>query len=118
MFHDLTEKELISIRDYIHKQSSLNTTLFEKASLKHNFIHTIELFLPDKAKALQYLDGKASKPERNARVILFRGAMKAQSVVELLVGPLPNPNRHEVLNLNKRKTTIPFYARPFTLTNA
>ena len=114
IFHDLTKEELVSVRDYLMKQPSLNITSLDEASIRDNYIYAIELFLPEKSKALKYLDGSGSRPLRQARVILIQGAIATPNVIEYLVGPLPKPSFYKTFALKDHKTKIPFYGRPFT----
>lgn len=114
LFQDLTPYELTAAYSYLKKQTSLYLTPFDKATLKDNFVYTIELFPPKKTDALRYLDHGGPRPSRQARVIIFHGAAKRPFVREYLVGPLPKPSRHRILHLKHYKTTFPFYGRPFT----
>ena len=118
LFQDLTASELRAVNDYLQSQATLNLTTYSKATLLDNFIYAIELYLPDKATALKYLDGGGPKPQRQARAIIFHGSDKAPYVQEYLVQYLPRPSKHVKLQLKSRKTTIPYYGRPFTFKDA
>ena len=114
LFQDLTASELKAVNDYLQSQATLNLTAYSKATLRDNFIYAIELYLPDKATALKYLDRGGPKPQRQARAIIFHGYNKAPYVQDYLVQFLPRPSKHAKLQLKNRKTTIPYYGRPFT----
>ena len=118
LFQDLTTGELNAVRDYLMKQTGLNLTAFSKATLQDNFIYSIELFLPEKAKVLKYLDEGGPQPNRQARVIIFHGFNQSPYVQEYLVQYLPTPSKHVKLQLKNRKTTVPYYGRPFTFKDA
>ena len=60
------------------------------------FIHGIELYVPDKAEALKYLDNGGEKPKREALVTLVRPELFPPRVEILVVGPLPQPNAHRL----------------------
>ena len=118
LFQDLTTSELTAVHGYLMNQASLNLTTYSKATLRDNFIYVIELYLPDKKTVLSYLDKGGSKPQRQARVIIFHGRERAPYVQEYLVQFLPKPSKHVKLQLKNRKTNIPYYGRPFTFKDA
>ncbi|XP_028404456.1 amiloride-sensitive amine oxidase [copper-containing]-like isoform X1 [Dendronephthya gigantea] len=110
LFRDLTEDELLEVRDYIVNNASLNVTPFEKAAVDSNYIFLIELQNPIKDEAVAYLDRNGRKPNRAANVIIFKGAASPPVVEEILVY-LDEPMRHEP-NTLLTKRTIPFHTRP------
>lgn len=110
LYRDLTEDEILRVRDYVLNEASLNVTPHEKASLDSNYIFLIELQNPDKDEAVSYLDANGPKPVRTANVVLFKGAASPAIVEEILVR-FSEPMRHEV-NTILTSRPIPFNARP------
>ena len=110
LYRDLSEDELIQVRDYILNVASLNVTPFEKATINSNHIFLIELQNPNKGDAIAYLDGNGPKPTRAANVVIFKGAVSPRVVEEILVF-FDKPMRHEPYTLLTNRT-IPFHARP------
>ncbi len=70
--------------------------------------------MPQKSEALQFLDNKGKRPLRKARVVIIHGGTSPKTVTEYIVGPLPKPNNHIKIGQKYRKSSVPFYARPFT----
>ena len=105
LFRDLSEDEIIQVRDYVLNNNNLQVVAMDKASENSSFIYLIELQNPDKDEAIAYLDGDGSKPTRTANVVIFRGDKSPPYVEELLVH-LNNPMTHE-LNTLLGKTRIP-----------
>ena len=110
LYRDLSEQELLQVRDYILNVASLNVTAYEKATLNSNYIFLIELQNPIKEDAIAYLDNNGPKPTRTANVIIFKGAASPPVVEEILVH-FDKPMRHE-LNTFLTERAIPFHARP------
>ncbi len=110
LYRDLSEAELLQVRDYILNVVSLNVTPFEKATVNSNYIFLIELQNPIKDDAIAYLDRNGPKPTRVANVIIFKGAVSPPVIEEILVY-FEKPMRHE-LNTILTNNTIPFHARP------
>jgi diamine oxidase len=110
LYRDLSEIELLQVRDYILNVASLNITPFEKAAVNSNYIFLIELQNPIKDDAIAYLDHNGPKPARSANVIIFKGAVSPPVVEEILVY-FDKPMKHE-LNTLLTDNTIPFHARP------
>jgi hypothetical protein len=115
LYRDLSEDELIQVRNYILNVASLNVTPFEKATIKSNYIFLIELQNPNKDDAIAYLDGNGPKPTRAANVVIFKGAVSPRVVEEILVY-FDKPMRHEPYTLLTNRT-IPFHARPINKHN-
>ena len=110
LYRDLSEQELLEVRDYILNVTSLNVTPHEKATLNSNYIFLIELQNPIKDDAIAYLDNNGPRPTRAANVIIFKGAASPPVVEEILVH-FDKPMKHERNNLLTTRT-IPFHARP------
>ena len=110
LYRDLSESEIIKVRDYILNEASLNVTRREEATVNSNYIFLIELQNPDKYSAIAYLDGKGAKPGRAANVVIIKGAETPPKVEEILVH-LKSPMKHEVNTILGTKP-IPFNSRP------
>lgn len=110
MFHDLTSKEIKGLMEFLYKQKDLNLTKPENIRVKSSYIFTAELHLPNKADAVSYLaSGAGQKPPRQARVIIFRGDLQTQKIMEIVVTPLPKPTHYTIW-----KDDILFQYRPIT----
>jgi len=110
LFDDLSSDEIKKVYDYMLK--SLNLKPNEDAQLNSNHIVLIQFYPPSKDKALAYLDQGKAKPERQAFVIIFKGAAQPPVVEEYLVGPTSAPTKHELLKVDGRSYPIHFNARP------
>ncbi|XP_029646561.1 putative amine oxidase [copper-containing] [Octopus sinensis] len=107
IFADLSPKEIRSVFDYVKNQSDLNIVHPEKVnSINVSYVNNIELMLPKKSEVVAYLEGRAGQPQRNAKVVIFRGDKRKPVVEEYNVGPLPEPTQHTL------QTTVPFSFRP------
>ena len=113
LYDDLSKEEIVSVRDYVLSQPSLNVTPYENAAINSNYIYLIELQQPNKDEALDFLDSKtnnAKKPERSARVIVYSGGESVPVVKEYLVSPAAKPTKHEKFR-GPGRDPIPFDAR-------
>lgn len=54
-----------------------------------DYIYRVELIPTPKQQALEYLDGAGPRPDRFAKVIVFRGTAVPRDIMEYKVGPLP-----------------------------
>lgn len=109
VFADLSEDEYQQVRDFMWAQKDLEISRSAFAKPNENFIFLIEVALPKKADALRFLDGKGSKPAREASVVVFyraRGYLK-----EYAVGPLGG-------SLTYRDVTKEKYSQPELNVNA
>ncbi|KAM9393287.1 primary amine oxidase, liver isozyme-like [Pholidichthys leucotaenia] len=113
IFADLTQKEHLQVREFMIKQKDLaiSTDWFAKPS--ENFLFLIELSLPKKAEALNYLDKKGNKPKREATVVVFHGTKGY--IKEYVVGPLPNPTTIKDVTKERYQREIPITARTVTI---
>lgn len=112
LYDDLSEEEIIAVRDYILRQSSLNITPYENAAVNDNYIFLIELKQPPKDKALDFLDREnAPRPERTARVIIHNGGKEFPDVTEYLVSPARTPTQHIQTRGPGTEHSIPFDSR-------
>ena len=114
VFSDLTVAEIEAVVNYLNSQSNLRLVDPKNAKVGSNFIHSIEMKLPDKEKVLRYIENNGEKPERKATVYIFRGADDPPSVDEYVVGDLPNITYGRLVETMQRKTSVPFTMRPFS----
>ncbi|KAK3699890.1 hypothetical protein QZH41_016553, partial [Actinostola sp. cb2023] len=112
LFDDLSSEEMKKVYDYMLTVKSLNLKPSKDAQLNSNHIVLIQFYPPSKDKALAYLDQSKAKPERQALVVIFKGAAQPPVVEEYLVGPTSAPTKHELLKVDGRSYPIHFNARP------
>ncbi|XP_067664957.1 putative amine oxidase [copper-containing] [Haliotis asinina] len=112
VFDDLTSKELSSVQKYIYSVPELNLSQPSGTRQARSVVHSVELHVPNKGDVLQYLDGNAAKPEREALVLVFRGDKSPPVVEEYIVGALPIPSYVELRDSPNRPNPIPFSKRP------
>lgn len=111
IFNDLTSEEIIAVRDFMLKQSSLKLKSIENASVKDNYIYMIQLHPPEKEAVLDYLENGKAKPARKALVVIFEGEANLPFVEEYIVTWL---NDSEEMTYEKRHDNpIVFNARPY-----
>lgn len=110
-FNDLTSEEIIAVRDFMLKQSSLKLKSIENASVKDNYIYMIQLHPPEKEAVLDYLENGKAKLARKALVVIFEGEANLPFVEEYIVTWL---NNSEEMTYEKRHDNpIVFNARPY-----
>ncbi|KAK0059439.1 amine oxidase [copper-containing], partial [Biomphalaria pfeifferi] len=112
-FHDLTEKEIIKLREFLENDKHIRASKFRKHSISSSYIYMADLYPPLKKHTLNYLNGKGPQPPREARVMMFRGDKYPPVVEEYKCGPLPNLRFCKLLHLPGRKNPVPFAYRPF-----
>ena len=112
IFEDLNEDELKAVRDYMLSDPQLNITAHDQAGLNTNYIFLIELYPPNKADALAFLDNGGSKPERVAKVVVQAGGLDVPVIQEYLVQPAHKPTSHTLRVNHTTVYPIPFQARP------
>ncbi|KAM7386186.1 hypothetical protein PAMA_009024 [Pampus argenteus] len=113
VFADLTQEEYLQVQRYMLKQKDLDISTNQITKPSENFLFLIDLSLPKKKEALAYLDGKGSKPVREATVVVFFGAQG--SIREYVVGPLPKPTYHRDVTIERYKMELPINARTATV---
>ncbi|KAM7372544.1 hypothetical protein PAMP_009703 [Pampus punctatissimus] len=113
VFADLTQEEYLQVQRYMLKQKELDISTNQITKPSENFLFLIDLSLPKKTEALAYLDGKGSKPVREATVVVFYGARG--SIREYVVGPLPKPTYHRDVTIERYKMELPINARTVTI---
>ncbi|BFY97189.1 hypothetical protein BsWGS_00229 [Bradybaena similaris] len=109
VFEDLSASEISSVFGYLASQDELNIEPRQTKDAAH--VYLIELQVPNKTDALNFLDGKGSKPAREARVIVERSDLDEPVVEEYVVGPLPLPQYH-YLNPRRQRPSIPYRFHP------
>ncbi|CAL1539227.1 unnamed protein product [Lymnaea stagnalis] len=113
IFNDLTPNEMVSVRDYLLSQKRLGLTPYQTATLNSSYIFMITLQVPLKDAVLKFQKGTDRKPQRAAKVTVYRGNVDPPRVEEYLVGPLPQPKYHRVVTSPAyRRVPIPFSSRP------
>ena len=111
LFDDLSPNEIISVRDFMLKQSVLGLKNINEASVSDNYIYMIQLQPPEKDTALKFIDNEGLKPTRQAVVVTFQGAASPWPVVqEYIVGPL---NDTEKMAYTENGDAVSYHARPF-----
>lgn len=114
IFADLTPEEYRTIRDYMWNQKDLRISRSATAKPSENYIFLIDLQLPKKWEALQYLDEHGHKPQRRATVVVFFGEFSYLKQYE--VGPLPGRILHrDVTKERYNLESLPFTARTVTI---
>ena len=114
VFAELSKEEIKLVLDHLNAQTDLKLVHPKKASLSANFIHAIELKLPDKPEVLAYINDDGVKPERKAAVFIFKGSDNPPSVEEYVVGGIGSNMYSNRIKTNARKTKIPYEYRPFS----
>uniref|UniRef100_A0A668AHI2 Amine oxidase n=1 Tax=Myripristis murdjan TaxID=586833 RepID=A0A668AHI2_9TELE len=109
VFADLSRDEYLQVQQYMLKQKDLDISTLQTTKPSQNFLFLIDLSLPKKADVLGYLDGKSSKPVREATAVVFHGTKG--HIKEYVVGPLPNPVYHRDVTMEKYKKELPINAR-------
>ncbi|XP_075771715.1 diamine oxidase [copper-containing] [Pelodiscus sinensis] len=113
IFADLSPAELRAVRSFLLSRPELGLVAGHGDSLASNSLFLVELQVPRKRQALQFLDGGGPRPPRQARAVIFFGGQAEPNVTELVVGPLPRPSYYRPLAY-KGGRPIPFTARPMT----
>ncbi|KAM5158129.1 diamine oxidase [copper-containing]-like [Mantella aurantiaca] len=112
VFSDLTPREMTSVRTFLLDQAELNLSP-SHLEFGKNVIFLIELNMPKKSQALDFLDRNWRQPPREAKAIVFLADQRHPSVAEYIVGPLPHPYYYRP-NVPRRSGPIRFEARPVT----
>lgn len=113
LFNDLTPSEMLKVRDYLLSQPRLGLTPYGLATVNSSYIYMMTLMVPLKTSVLEYQVGKDRKPQRAAKVVIYRGNSIPPKVEELIVGPLPKIKYHRMVTSPVyRRVPIPFSSRP------
>lgn len=111
IFHELNLKEINTVVGYIERNFVIRRLEDGYSHKLARFINTVELYLPNKDKALQYLDNNGPKPKREAIVAL----QTAHNVTYYVVGPLPTPNYHNLAVFNDRQNPMNYYVDEYSI---
>ncbi|CAC5426360.1 AOC1 [Mytilus coruscus] len=114
VFSQLTFEEIDLVLKYLYSIESLRLTMPNETKIESSFIHTIELLSPPKKEVMEYLQNNGSKPNRRAKVYIFRGDISPPMIEEYVVGDLPNLSYGRIANVSSRHTRIPHIYRPFS----
>ncbi|RUS74887.1 hypothetical protein EGW08_017352 [Elysia chlorotica] len=119
-FHDLTSRELKSLRLFLESDPEINATKLSDQSLGskalvESYVSAIDLYVPPKIDVLEHLDLDQPQPPREALVILFRGDKSPPVVEERVCGPLPDVVSCRMLKSDKRRNPVEFSVRPFNM---
>uniref|UniRef100_UPI0037E916B4 primary amine oxidase, liver isozyme-like n=1 Tax=Semicossyphus pulcher TaxID=241346 RepID=UPI0037E916B4 len=113
VFADLTREEYLQVQQFMLKQKDLDISTNQFTKPSGNFLFLIDLSLPKKADALDFLDRNGAKPVREATVVVFHGAKGY--IKEYVVWPLPNPTKYRDVTQERYKTDLPINARTVTI---
>ncbi|CAM5121524.1 unnamed protein product [Natator depressus] len=114
IFADLSPAELRAVQSFLLSRPELGLVAGRADSLASNSLFLVELQVPRKSQALQFLDGGSPRPPRLARAIIFFGEQAQPNVTEFVVGPLPRPSYCRPVSY-KGGRPVPFAARPVGL---
>nr|KAI8755816.1 putative amine oxidase copper-containing [Biomphalaria glabrata] len=92
VFEDLSSDEINAIYKYVISQSDLYVEGSTDSS--EGSVYGIELHIPNKTSAVDFLDSRGPKPAREARVFISHLNWIPPVVAEYVVGPLPTPTYH------------------------
>ncbi|GFN86341.1 amine oxidase [Plakobranchus ocellatus] len=111
-FHDLTEEELKNLRQFLENDPQIQATPWSNfQGLPSSYIYMADLWLPPKADVLNFLDNGGQQPQRQARVMMFRGDKNPPVVEEWICGPLPEITKCEMLSYPNRRNPVEFEVR-------
>lgn len=113
IFADLTQDEYLQVQQYMLKLKDLNISSKQTTKPSGNFLFLIDLSLPNKSNALNYLDKKGPKPVRKATVVVFLGTKG--HIKEYEVWPLPNPTSHRDVTQERYGMELPLRKRLVTI---
>uniref|UniRef100_UPI0037E83C12 primary amine oxidase, liver isozyme-like n=1 Tax=Semicossyphus pulcher TaxID=241346 RepID=UPI0037E83C12 len=113
VFADLTREEYLQVQQFMLKQKDLDISTDQNTRPSGNFLFLIDLSLPKKADALDFLDMNGAKPVREATAVVFHGAKGY--IKEYVVRPLPNPSTCTDVTKERYKTDLPINARTVTI---
>ncbi|KAI8793349.1 putative amine oxidase [copper-containing] [Biomphalaria glabrata] len=92
VFADLTLEEIDAVYKYLSGQADLQ--IVGSSKKVEGSVYGIELHVPNKTSAVDYMEGRGPKPRREARVLIKHINRTPPVVVEYVVGPLPTPSYH------------------------
>lgn len=103
---------------YLLSDKKLDLTAIENATTTDNWIHAVYLEVPPKSAVLMWLAKKGPKPRREARAIVLQGRSQPNQVIEIVVGPLPQPKQWRRVDISKSMPVVPYSQRPFSAPDA
>lgn len=121
LFHDITTKELKSLRSYLESDPTINAIKLPDdgplgpEALVRCYVSAVDLYLPVKAEAIAHLEEGHPPPPREALVVLFRGDKSPAVVEERVCGPLPDVASCRLVESSKRRNPVEFALRPFNM---
>ena len=107
IFRELTLAEIKNIEKYIDENFGFNRSNFKNPIYNTISIQNVELYLPNKEDALSFLDKSGKQPERQARVTIVHYPF---NVTYYLIGPLKNPNHHQLVKFSDRENPLNVFA--------
>ncbi|XP_078501466.1 amine oxidase [copper-containing] 3 isoform X2 [Lissotriton helveticus] len=112
IFSDLSPTELSQVVQYLQQNLGVDFVDAAEAYPSDNCIYYIDVVLPKKQEALNFLDNRGPQPKREALAVVFYGKQQVPNITEYVVGPLPLPTYHSDITLQKYKDQLPYYRRP------
>lgn len=107
IFRELTLAEMENIEMYVDDKFSFNRSNYNNPTYDTISIQNIELYLPNKEDALNFLEKSEKQPERQARVTIMHYPF---NVTYYVIGPVENPTYHKILEFNDRENPLNEYA--------
>ncbi|CAL1529259.1 unnamed protein product [Lymnaea stagnalis] len=114
-FHDLTKHEMFKIREFLENDPEIHVQPADGAVMNMSTLYMMDLFPPRKEDVLEYLDEGGLQPDREARVLVYRGDLDPPVVEERICGPLPDVTACSLLVSNTRRNPVEFALRPVSV---
>ncbi|XP_059159977.1 putative amine oxidase [copper-containing] isoform X2 [Physella acuta] len=111
-FHDLTKLEIRNLRAFLEKDPNIRVQPSASVKINMSMLYTMDLFPAPKADVLNYLDKEGPQPNRQARVMVYRGDLDPPYVYEYACGPLPEVRECKPIMSDKRRNPVEFSLRP------
>ncbi|XP_069093839.1 amine oxidase [copper-containing] 3-like [Pleurodeles waltl] len=112
IFSDLNPTELLEVVYYLQQNLGAGFVDAAEANPSDNCIYYVDVLLPRKQDALNFLDDRGPQPKREALAVVFLGNQQVPNITEYVIGPLPRPTYHSDITLQKYKDQLPYYRRP------
>ncbi|KAJ1136048.1 hypothetical protein NDU88_002474 [Pleurodeles waltl] len=112
IFSDLNPTELSEVVYYLQQNLGVGFVDAAEANPSDNCIYYVDVLLPKKQDALNFLDNRGPQPKREALAVVFFGNQQVPNITEYVIGPLPHPTYHSDITLQKYKDQLPYYRRP------
>ena len=107
IFRELTLTEMKNIEMYVDEKFNFKRSNYNNPAYDTISIQNIELYLPNKEDALNFLDKSGKQPERQARVTIMHYPF---NVTYYVIGPVENPTYHKILKFNDCDNPLNEYA--------